>query len=85
MHSFFGIAELVESLCQQLVDDKDALARLAYTASHFHRPAISLVWADLDSLGPLLALLPADAVRTEKIHIADLTSIVGHLILLHRD
>lgn len=43
-----------------------SLSRLARTCKAFKEPALNVLWRDLDSLNPLLALFPTNLLRRAR-------------------
>jgi hypothetical protein len=66
MHHIFKISELLTLVLQNHEDDKALLARAARTNSFFKGAALPLLWRRLESIIPLLQLLPPDAVSVQK-------------------
>ena len=57
-HHALSIIDILRLVFDQIRDDKLTLSRLARCCRAFHNPALDILWKNLSSDVPLLALLP---------------------------
>ncbi|KAG9318180.1 hypothetical protein JVU11DRAFT_259 [Chiua virens] len=60
------IAEILEMILDQLLNDKRSVCRLAFTCKAIAEPALDRLWALNDSLEPFMSLLPKELVLDEN-------------------
>jgi hypothetical protein len=66
MHQVFAIPELLYLIFAEISNDDQALLSLARTCRRFHQPSVAILWRNLDSVLPLMKLLPEDSVTFER-------------------
>jgi hypothetical protein len=66
MPHIFHIAELLSLILQYHEEDRKTLARIARTSKLFMRADLPLLWRRMDTIIPLLQLLPNGAVLLER-------------------
>lgn len=54
------IAEVLEMILDELVNDKRSMSHLAFTCKAIAEPALDRLWALNDSLQPFIPLLPKE-------------------------
>ena len=69
-HRALFIAEILEMILDELVNDNRSISRLACTCRTIAEPSLDRLWALNDSLEPFISLLPSELtldVRAEKL------------------
>jgi hypothetical protein len=79
MHHIFRISELLSLILGYHEDDKQTLAHIARTNRLLMLNALPLLWRSMNTLIPLLQLLPDDALTLERgpSDITDMNAVIG--------
>ncbi|KAG1887071.1 hypothetical protein F4604DRAFT_1719966, partial [Suillus subluteus] len=64
MHAALGNLEVIYTICSHT--KLRSLSALASTCRAFERPALNILWRDLQSLEPLIKCLPCDLFSTDR-------------------